>query len=113
MLAITAVVADAAQIEVPLNLDYLLLDAALQQQLFTGNNGRAEFWKSSDNCGYFYAQNPRFSRNGEAVELTTDSQFNAGIGVGGRMPQRGRMVGNYRGRSGAVYRRIRAQGPCH
>jgi len=84
MLAITADVADGAEIEVPLDLDYLLLGAALQQQLYTGKNGRAEFWQSADHCGYFYARNPRFSRNGEAVELTTDSQLNAGIGVGGQ-----------------------------
>jgi hypothetical protein len=84
VLAIVAAGADAAEIDVPLDLDYLLLDAALQQQLYTGQNGRAEFWKSPDNCGYFYAQNPRFLRTGEAVELTTDSQLNAGIGVGGQ-----------------------------
>lgn len=32
----------------------------LQQQLYTSKNGRAEFWKSPDNCGHFYAENPRF-----------------------------------------------------
>jgi hypothetical protein len=82
-LAITAAGADGAQIEVPLDLDYVLLDAALQQQLYTSKNGRAEFWKSPDNCGYFYGQNPRFSRKGSVVEFTTDAQLSAGIGVAG------------------------------
>ena len=93
MLAITATGAGAAEIEVPLDLDYLLLDAALQQQLYTGQNGRAEFWKSPDNCGNFYAQNPRFSRNGDAVELTTDSQLNAAIGIGGECLSAGEWSG--------------------
>jgi hypothetical protein len=46
-LAITAAGADATQVEVPLDLDYMLLDATLQQQLYTGEHGRAEFWKLS------------------------------------------------------------------
>jgi hypothetical protein len=84
LLAALCTRSDAADIKVPLNVDYLVLDAALKQRLYTAAGGRAEFWKGSDGCGYFYARNPRFGRNQAAVKLETDGNLNLGLGVAGQ-----------------------------
>jgi hypothetical protein len=84
LLAALCTRSDAADIKVPLKVDYLVLDAALKQRLYTAAGGRAEFWKGPDGCGYFYAQNPRFGRNQAAVRLETDGNLNLGLGVAGQ-----------------------------
>jgi hypothetical protein len=75
---------EAAIIRVPVEVDYLVLDAALKQRLYTAAGGRAEFWKGPDGCGYFYGRNPRFGRNQGAVKLETDGNLNLGLGVAGQ-----------------------------
>lgn len=80
--AVFAPRARAAALEVPLNLDYLLLDAAVKQRFYTASGGRAQFWSGPDDCGHLYAANPHFSRSGEDVQLATQSDFQAALAVG-------------------------------
>jgi len=76
--------ARAAQVNVPLNLDYMVLDAAIRQRLYTGPGGRAEFWRSPGDCGHFYAQDPRFSRHSNTIQLRTNSNFSLALEVAGQ-----------------------------
>ena len=76
--------ADAALISVPLKVDYMVLDAAIRQRLYTAPGGRAEFWRGSGDCGYFTARDPRFSRNGATVRLETAADLNLALAVAGQ-----------------------------
>src|SRR5438876_11735258 len=67
LFAVSATRAGAVQLELPLKLDYLLLDAAMKQRYYSGPGGRAQLWNGDGNCGHFYAVNPRFSRSGPNV----------------------------------------------
>lgn len=75
--------ADAASISVPLKIDYMVLDAAIRQRLYTAPGGRAEFWRGSGDCGYFTAHDPRFSRAGAAVRVETAADVNLALNVAG------------------------------
>ena len=66
---------------IPLTIDYLALGAAMKQQLYT-DHGRAPLWNGSDQCQYFYAQNPRFARVGSNVQLETDGSLMIGVMMG-------------------------------
>jgi soluble lytic murein transglycosylase-like protein len=68
-------------VRVPLTIDYLALSAALKQQLYT-DNGRAMLWNGSDNCQYFYAENPVFSRSGEQIKLESGGSLSIGVAMG-------------------------------
>src|SRR5690242_2950143 len=68
-------------VRVPLTIDYLALSAALKQQLYT-DNGRAPLWNGSDNCQYFYAENPEFGRNADKVKLETAGSLSIGVAMG-------------------------------
>ncbi|HEX4208801.1 MAG TPA: hypothetical protein VHY56_00290, partial [Candidatus Binataceae bacterium] len=75
----------AAELQVPLKLDYLTLAAALKSQIYTNGGGRAEFWQGSDPCQYLDGENPRFSRESDAaLALTTDATLALGLGLAGR-----------------------------
>jgi hypothetical protein len=74
----------ASQLEVPLDLDYRLLDAAVRQRFYAGPGGRAQFWSASDGCGHFYATNPRFSRSDQSVQLASQGDFEAAIALAGQ-----------------------------
>jgi hypothetical protein len=84
LIAVSITCARATQVEIPLNLDYLLLDAAVKQRFYTGPDERAELWNGADNCGHFYAIDPRLSRAGTNVQLATQSDFEAALAVAGR-----------------------------
>ncbi len=73
----------AGELEVPLDLGYLILNAAIAQRLYTGPGGRAEFFRGSDECQYFYAENPRFGRHDSQLELNTDGDLSLGLALGG------------------------------
>lgn len=78
-----AVPARAGELEVPLRLDYLILNAAIAQKLYTAPGGRAEFFRGSDECQYFYAQKPRFVRHDSQLELDTEGDLSLGFALGG------------------------------
>jgi soluble lytic murein transglycosylase-like protein len=69
-------------VRIPLTIDYMVLNAALKQQLYT-DHGRAPIWNGDDVCQYFYAENPNFSRQESLVKLETDSHLMIGASVGG------------------------------
>ena len=77
------VMTHAAEVNVPLEVDYLLLDAALAQKLYTAPGGRAQFFRGSDQCQYFYAEKPRFGPHGTQLELNTDGDLSLGLALGG------------------------------
>src|SRR3982074_876648 len=68
-------------VHIPLTIDYLALGAALRQQLYT-DHGRAPIWNGSDQCQYFYAEHPHFSRAGNNVKLETDGSLMIGVMMG-------------------------------
>lgn len=68
-------------VRVPLTIDYLALSAALKQQLYT-DNGRAPLWNGSDNCQYFYAENPEFGKSAERVKLESGGSLSIGVAMG-------------------------------
>jgi hypothetical protein len=80
---VVPVIVHAAEINVPLQIDYLLLDAALAQKLYTAPGGRAQFFRGSGQCQYFYAEKPRFGPHGTQLELNTDGDLSLGLALGG------------------------------
>jgi hypothetical protein len=71
----------AHTVRIPLTIDYLALGAAMKQQLYT-DHGRAPLWNGDDRCQFFYAENPRFARAGNTVQLETDGSLMIGVMVG-------------------------------
>jgi hypothetical protein len=70
----------AAQITVPITIDYLTLGAALKRQIYDAPGGRAILWKGANDCEFLYAQNPRFATSGAAtVELESDGELGLGV----------------------------------
>lgn len=76
--------ARAAQIKIPLEIDYLALGAAMKQQLYTADRGRADLWHGRDDCQYLYVENPRFGRRDSALTLDTDGELSLGVALAGR-----------------------------
>src|SRR6185437_14904407 len=73
----------AAQITVPLTIDYLTLGAALKRQIYDAPGGRAILWKGTNDCEFLYAENPRFAQNGSAtLTLESDGELGLGLPVG-------------------------------
>ncbi len=72
----------ATQLEIPLDVDYLLMDAAVKQQYYRGPGGVAQFWNGISGCGHFYATNPRFSGVGMNVKLDTQGDLQAAMPLG-------------------------------
>jgi hypothetical protein len=74
----------AAQVAIPLNIDYITLGEALKRQMYTSPGGRAELWNGSDLCQFFYATNPRFGRNAGSLKLETDAELSVGLAIAGK-----------------------------
>ena len=74
----------AATIQLPLNLNYLTLDAAIKASVFTQPGGRARLWEGGNECQYLDATNPRFSREGSGTKLEADGRLVLGFPVGDR-----------------------------
>ena len=70
----------AAQITVPITIDYSTLGAALKRQIYDAPGGRAILWKGNNDCEFLYAENPRFATSGAAmVELESDGELGLGV----------------------------------
>jgi len=70
----------AAQIIVPLTIDYPTLGAALKRQIYDAPGGRAILWKGTNDCEFLYAGNPRFATsNAATVELESDGELGLGV----------------------------------
>jgi hypothetical protein len=74
--------AAAAQITVPLTIDYVTLREALKRQIYDGPGDRAELWSGANRCEYLYAQNPSFGRDGLAVRLASAGTLSLGVPMG-------------------------------
>src|SRR6202035_5625866 len=78
--------ARAAQVRIPLTIDYTTLREALKHKLYTGPGGRAHLWKGLDDCQFLYAENPEFSRatagGAATVQLETANSLGLGVAMG-------------------------------
>jgi hypothetical protein len=74
----------AAEVRVPLTIDYLTLGEAIRHQLYTAPGDRAALWNGANECRFLYAENPSFSRAGERVQLQTTAALVLGVALGGR-----------------------------
>ena len=78
--------ASAAQVRIPLTIDYITLSEALKRQVYTAPGGRAELWNGLDDCQYLYAENPQFARatapGAATVKLETNNSLEIGVAVG-------------------------------
>jgi hypothetical protein len=74
----------AAQVEVPVEIDYLVLDAALKQRFYTAAGGRAVFWQGPANCGHLYATDPHFSQAGSDIRLISAADLQAALALAGQ-----------------------------
>src|SRR5271170_3383104 len=68
--AATPRLALAAQVRIPLTIDYLTLREALKRELYTAPGGRAQLWNGLDECQFLYAEKPEFSRVTEPGSAT-------------------------------------------
>jgi soluble lytic murein transglycosylase-like protein len=82
--AATPAVACAAQIKVPLTIDYLALREALKHTLYTAPGNRAPLWNGPDQCQFLYAENPDFARAAGDVKLDTAASLGMGVSVAGQ-----------------------------
>ena len=82
-----AVADPAAQVTVPLTIDYLTLGAALKRQIYDAPGGRAILWQGANDCEFLYAENPRFAERaggGAMVELESDGELGLGLPLAGK-----------------------------
>ncbi|MGB6553972.1 MAG: transglycosylase SLT domain-containing protein [Candidatus Binataceae bacterium] len=76
--------ARAADVSVPITIDYVTLGAALKAQMYTAPGGRAALWNGADQCQFLYAENPAFSSANPRLRLETAASLGLGVGVAGR-----------------------------
>ncbi|MHB8381081.1 MAG: lytic transglycosylase domain-containing protein [Candidatus Binataceae bacterium] len=74
----------AADVSVPITIDYLTLGAALKAQMYTAPGGRAALWNGIDQCQFLYAENPAFSSDSPRLRLETDASLGLGVAIAGR-----------------------------
>jgi hypothetical protein len=78
--------ARAAQVRIPMTIDYITLREALKRKLYTAPGGRAQLWNGLDDCQFLYAENPEFSRatagGAATVKLETANSLGLGVAMG-------------------------------
>src|SRR5712675_2166733 len=76
----------AAQVRIPLTIDYITLREALKRKLYTAPGGRAPIWNGADDCQFLYAEHPEFARADQSanVKLETAASLGLGLGMGGQ-----------------------------
>jgi hypothetical protein len=76
----------AAQVRVPITIDYIAIREALKRKLYTAPGGRAELWNGLNDCQFLYAENPEFSRatggGAATVKLETANTLSLGVAMG-------------------------------
>src|SRR6202158_2558288 len=80
--AATPRLALAAQVRIPLTIDYIALREALKHRLYTAPGGRAPLWNGADDCQFLYAENPEFARAGQTANVKLDTAASLGLGLG-------------------------------
>ena len=73
-------VVSAASVEVPVSLDYRIVEEALEQQVFTGANRSAEVFADSAGCNTLVMSDPRVS-GGEDNRMLLITEMRARFGV--------------------------------
>ncbi len=76
--------AHAADVSVPITIDYLTLGAALKAQMYTAPGGKAALWNGADQCQFLSAENPVFSSASSRLRLETAASLGLGVAVAGR-----------------------------
>lgn len=76
--------AGAAEVRLPLSIDYLTLRETLKSQIFTGPGERADLWRGLDPCQFLHAEKPRLKSATSAVEIESDASLSLGVGVAGK-----------------------------
>ncbi|MGC1677933.1 MAG: hypothetical protein WA740_10405, partial [Candidatus Binataceae bacterium] len=76
--------AHAADVSVPITIDYLTLGAALKAQMYTAPGGKAALWHGADQCQFLSAENPAFSSASPRLRLETAASLALGVAVAGR-----------------------------
>jgi soluble lytic murein transglycosylase-like protein len=85
LLAIShAAAARAAEVSVPITIDYLTLAAALKAQVYTAPGGKAALWNGADVCQFLDAENPAFSPATPRLRLETAAHLGLGVALAGR-----------------------------
>src|SRR5258708_11272902 len=76
----------AAQVRIPLTIDYITLREALKRKSYTARGGRVALWNGADDCKFLYAEKREFARAGNRsnVKLETAGRLGLGLGVGGQ-----------------------------
>lgn len=75
----------AATVEVPVSLDYRIVEEALAQQVFTGPEHTAEVFSDASGCNALILSNPRVSGGeGERLVLVTDMRASVGTPMLGK-----------------------------
>ena len=72
----------AAQVRIPLTIDYITLREALKRKLYTAPGGRAPLWNGADDCQFLYAENPEFARAGQSANVRLETAASLGLGLG-------------------------------
>ena len=73
---------NAADVKVPLTIDYLALREAIKRQIYTAPDGHAELWSGGDNCQFLNATNPDFTRIGAVLKFETAANLALGVPIG-------------------------------
>ena len=72
----------AAQVRIPLTIDYITLREALKRRLYTAPGGRAPLWNGADDCQFLYAEHPEFARADESANVKLETAASLGLGLG-------------------------------
>jgi hypothetical protein len=74
----------AATLEIPIALDYRIVEEALAQQMFTGPDRTADVFADDARCNTLVLSNPRVSGGDDGrLRLVTDMQASVGTPIGG------------------------------
>src|SRR4029077_4400801 len=71
----------AAQVRIPLTIDYITPREALKRKLYTAPGGRAPLWNGADDCQFLYAENPAFARAGQSANVKLETAASLGLGL--------------------------------
>ncbi|MGK2925846.1 MAG: hypothetical protein ACSLE2_09505, partial [Lysobacterales bacterium] len=77
--------APASQLEIPVTLDYRIVEQTLDEQVFSGPNGTAELFADPLRCNYLTLAEPRVEGGADGrVRLLTSLQAQTGTPLAGR-----------------------------
>lgn len=84
LLLVLSTNADAAAVNLPIQLDYGLIKKVLVKQLFTGKDQSAQLWNDKHGCSFLNLANPKISGQKGQIRLLNDVQAQFGTQIGGQ-----------------------------